>query len=82
MFPCRNLLDGSLTRPQKISRYAVLFVGDGHIILLVLGRFKQFDIFRRGSDAIHTVCGEHCGKGPFVDVYESIHDSGLHSNTM
>ena len=53
VYPCRNLLDGSLTRPQNISRYAVLFMGDGHIIPPVLGRFRQFDIFRRGSDAIH-----------------------------
>ena len=54
VYPCRNLLDVSLTRPQNISRYAVLFMGDGHIIPPVLGRFRQFDIFRRGSDAIHT----------------------------
>ena len=53
VYPCRNLLDGSLTRPQNISRYAVLFMGDGHIIPPVLGRFRQFDIFRRGSDVIH-----------------------------
>ena len=53
VFPCRNLLDGALAQQRNISRYAVLFMGDGHIIPPVLGRFRQFDIFQSGSDAIH-----------------------------
>ena len=54
VYPCRNLLDGSLTRPQNISRYAVLFMGDGHNVPPILGRFRQFDVFRVGSEDIHT----------------------------
>ena len=54
VYPCRHLLDGSLTRPQNISRFAVLFMGDGHNVPPVMGRFRQFDVFQAGSDDIDT----------------------------
>ena len=54
VYPCRNLLDGSLQRPQNISRYAVLFMGEGHSVPKILGCFRQFDIFQVGSEDIHT----------------------------
>ena len=54
VYPCRNMLDGSLQRPQSISRYAVLFMGDGHSVPRILGCFRQFDIFQVGSEDIHA----------------------------
>ena len=54
VYPCRNLLDGSLTRPQNISRFAILFMGDGHNVPAMLSRFRQFEIFRVGNKNIHT----------------------------
>lgn len=54
VYPCRHLLDGSLTRPQNISRLAVLFMGNRHNVPPVMGRFRQFDVFRMGSEDIHA----------------------------
>ena len=54
VYPCRNLLYGSSTRPQNISRFAIIFMGDGHSVPPILGRFRQFDVFRAGSEVIHA----------------------------
>lgn len=54
VYPCRNLLDGSIQRPQNINRHAVLFMGDGHRVPLLLRSFRQFDVFQVGSEEIHA----------------------------
>ena len=52
VYPCRNLLDGSLTRPQNISRFAVLFMGEDRCVPTALKNFKQFELFGADSDNI------------------------------
>ena len=52
VYPCRNLLDGSLTRPQNISRFAVLFMGVDRCVPTGLKNFKQFELFTTDSDSI------------------------------
>ena len=54
VYPCRNLLDGSIQHPQNNNRYAVLFMGDGHRVPSLLGCFRQFDIFQVESEEIHA----------------------------
>ena len=54
VYPCRNLLDGSIQHPRNNNRYAVLFMGDGHRVPSLLGCFRQFDIFQVGSEEIHA----------------------------
>ena len=56
VYPCRNLLYESLARPQNNSRFAVLFMGDEHVrnVPPILGRFRQFDIYQEGSEAIRA----------------------------
>ena len=44
VYPCRHLLDGSLTRPQNISRFAVLFMGEDKCVPPGLLRLHRFNI--------------------------------------
>ena len=56
VYPCRNMLYESFTRPQNISRFAVLFMGIDHVhsIPPILSRFRQFTLFQVGSDNIRA----------------------------
>ena len=54
VYPCRNLLDGLLTQPQNISRYAILFMGEDRCVPTVLKNFKQFELFGADSDNIYA----------------------------
>ena len=42
----------------------------------VLLKVNYVCVYQCCPSRVATTCTEHCGKGPFVDVYESIHDSG------
>ena len=52
VYPCRNMLDGSLTQPRNISRYAVLFMCEDRHVPTALKNFKQFELFGLDSDNI------------------------------
>ena len=54
VYPCRHLLDGLLTRPQNISRFAVLFVGDDCCVPPGLLRLKRFNITRPRSEQLYS----------------------------
>ena len=54
VYPCRHLLYGAAAFPQNISRYAMVFMGDGHNVPPILGRFRQFDVFRVDNENIHA----------------------------
>ena len=54
VYPCRHLLDGSLTRPQNISRFAVLFMGEDRCVPPGLLRLKRFNIARSKSEKLHS----------------------------
>ena len=54
VYPCRHLLDGSLTRPQNIGRFAVLFMCEDHCVPPGLLRLKRFNITRPKCEHLHS----------------------------